>query len=153
MISIKAISTTYNTLLITHFWELSASEKPKTSLLASPEGKSACKRMCMYLRWMVRSDAVDPGLWTAQSTAFPHESLKSKLIIPLDTHMLTISQSLGFVPCNASQNIKTSLLATASFAKLNPEDPVKYDFTLTRLGIREELDLEAFLQSCKDESE
>src|SRR6185312_11076188 len=68
-------------------------------LLTSPEDGSCCKRWCMFLRWMGRSDSVDPGLWTQSGPlagSFPEgRSLKaSQLVIPLDTHTGRISQYL-----------------------------------------------------------
>ncbi len=99
-------------------------------LLALPEKGSACKRMNLFLRWMVRKDNVDPGGWTGVDV--------SKLIVPLDTHMYKCGQAFGFTS-RKQPNMKTALDITAGFKKLVPEDPVKYDFTLTRYGIRDEL--------------
>ena len=121
--------------------ELSAAfdRKPR-SLLPSPEAGSACKRLNLYLRWMVRRDEVDPGGWDDVPT--------SKLIVPLDTHMHKISLQLGLT--NRKQaNLKAACEITAAFRTIEPEDPVRYDFALTRLGIREELNPAEFLSSCK----
>jgi uncharacterized protein (TIGR02757 family) len=80
---------------------------------------------------MIRSDDVDPGGW--------NEIPSSKLIIPLDTHMYRFALKSGFTN-RKSADLKTAVEITESFRKINPDDPVKYDFSLTRFGIRDELD-------------
>jgi len=97
------------------------------SLTPRPEHKSSFKRVNLYLRWMVRKDAVDPGVWTGVSAA--------KLIIPLDTHMRQVSMGMGITK-RKDTSMKTAAEITAYFRKIEPEDPVKYDFSLTRAGIR-----------------
>ena len=99
-------------------------------LVARPEKESACKRINLFLRWMVRHDRVDPGGWIGIPP--------SKLIIPLDTHMHRISQQLCFTE-KKQANLNTALEITEHFKEICPEDPVKYDFTLTRFGIRADL--------------
>jgi uncharacterized protein (TIGR02757 family) len=106
-------------------------------LLPSPSNKSACKRLNLYLRWMVREDRVDPGGWVNIPT--------KKLIIPLDTHMHKIGLILGFTK-RKQNDLKTALEITNAFRKFSPDDPVKYDFALTRLGIREKMDKEEILK-------
>jgi len=106
------------------------------SLLPAPERGSACKRLNLFLRWMVRSDDVDPGVWTCVAP--------SKLIVPLDTHMHCICKEIGFTDRNQA-DMKTALEVTAAFRKFVPKDPAKYDFALTRLGIRDDTDLSEFL--------
>ena len=96
-------------------------------LIASPQKGSACKRLFLFLRWMVRCDAVDPGGWDRMSAA--------KLVVPLDVHMYRACCGLGFTQ-RRQANLKTALEITAGFARLVPEDPVRYDFVLTRPGIR-----------------
>ncbi|WP_300667779.1 TIGR02757 family protein [Desulfoluna sp.] len=106
-------------------------------LLSDPDGKSACKKANLFLRWMVRCDEVDPGGW--------HEALPaSKLIIPIDTHMHKISLALGFTTRKAA-DLKTAVEVTRHLARLNSEDPTRYDFCLTRFGIRGELNIEDLL--------
>jgi len=97
-------------------------------LLASPVRKSACKRLNLFLRWMIRDDDVDAGLWKGVDA--------SKLIIPVDVHMARLCGILGF---HSSKNatLKTAVEITRNFAKINPADPVKYDFALSRIGIIE----------------
>lgn len=99
---------------------------PKNSLISSPECGSACKRLHLYLKWMIRHDDVDPGCWNDISP--------SKLIIPIDTHMLTISKTLGITSRKCS-DIQTAIEITDAFRTIAPDDPAKYDFCLTRLGI------------------
>ena len=99
-------------------------------LVADPDKKSACKRSNLFLRWMVRKDSVDPGGW--------EKIPKSALVIPLDTHMFRVGTLLGFTS-RKQANLLTALEITRGFRELSPEDPVRYDFCLTRFGIREEM--------------
>jgi uncharacterized protein (TIGR02757 family) len=103
----------------------------RSYLIPSPQNGSACKRLMLYLRWMIRKDKVDPGCWN-------DEILSSKLIIPLDTHMYQISKAFGYTE-RKSADLKTAIEITENFAAINSVDPVKYDFVLTRFGIRDEL--------------
>ncbi|MCU0599023.1 MAG: TIGR02757 family protein [Desulfobacterales bacterium] len=105
-------------------------ERNPGHLIASPEKKSACKRLNLFLRWMVRRDAVDPGGWD--------DILPSKLVIPLDIHMFRISRAFGWTRRNQA-NLLTALEITEKFKIWIPEDPVRFDFTLTRFGIRSDL--------------
>ena len=107
-----------------------------STLLADPSAGSACKRLNLFLRWMVRNDAVDPGGW--------HNVSPSKLIVPLDTHMHRIGRALGFTT-RRQADMRTALEITAAFRKIAPNDPVRYDFSLTRLGIRGDGNLNALL--------
>jgi len=107
------------------------------SLLPLPERGSACKRWNLFLRWMVRKDQVDPGGWDRISPA--------KLIIPLDTHMHRICILLKLTG-RKNADMRTSIEITRAFRGIEPEDPVRYDFALTRLGIRKDADLDAFLK-------
>lgn len=97
------------------------------SLTPCPEHKSSFKRVNLFLRWMVRKDAVDPGVWKGVSP--------SKLLIPLDTHMRQVSMRLGLT-ARKDTSMKTAAEITARFREVSPDDPVKYDFSLTRAGIR-----------------
>lgn len=108
-------------------------------LLPSPESGSACKRLNLFLRWMVRRDDVDPGGWDGVP--------KSKLLIPLDTHMHRIGLSLGLTR-RKQADMRTALEITEGFRRVAPEDPVRYDFALTRLGIRSDTDLDSFLRQA-----
>jgi len=107
----------------------------KNYLLASPCDGSACKRMHLFLRWMVRRDAVDPGPWRRVAA--------SKLVTPVDTHMHRVARRLGFTRRKQADG-RTALEITRAFRKIAPRDPVKYDFALTRPGIRRELQKDPF---------
>jgi uncharacterized protein (TIGR02757 family) len=95
-------------------------------LLTSPADGSACKRLNLYLRWMVRRTSPDLGLWTFVDPA--------KLVMPLDTHIHRIATFLG-LGSRKSADWKAARAITDRLAKFNPEDPVRYDFALCRLGI------------------
>jgi uncharacterized protein (TIGR02757 family) len=89
----------------------------------------AAKRLNMYLRWMVRpDDGVDLGLWTFVPTR--------DLVIPLDTHIYRIGRHLGWTE-RRTAGFRAALDITRSLARFDAEDPVKYDFALSRLGILE----------------
>jgi uncharacterized protein (TIGR02757 family) len=96
------------------------------SLLSSPRDGSACKRLNLFLRWMVRRDAVDPGPWTGIAAAL--------LVVPLDTHLFRIAGNMGLTR-RRQPDLKTAMEVTRGFARICPDDPVRYDFALTRLGI------------------
>lgn len=108
-------------------------------LLARPEKGSACKRWHLFLRWMVRKDAVDPGGWAGVPA--------SMLLVPLDTHMHRIGRSLGGT-ARRQADAKAAREVTELFRRVSPEDPVRYDFCLTRLGIRPDGDLNAWIAAC-----
>lgn len=97
-------------------------------LLVSPEGGSTCKRLNLFLRWMVRDDDVDTGLWKTVD--------KSKLIVPVDVHMGRLCKILGLYNRH-TVSLRTALEITESFVEIEPSDPVKYDFALSRIGILE----------------
>jgi uncharacterized protein (TIGR02757 family) len=103
----------------------------RRNLLPDPADGSACKRLLLYLRWMVRRDDIDPGGW--------ERVLPSALIVPLDVHMArTCRERLGFLGrarAAASPTFRDALAVTERFVLYSPDDPVKYDFALTRPGI------------------
>lgn len=109
---------------------LRLAELSRSYLLPDPAKKSACKRLFLFLRWMVRNDRIDPGGWSVISP--------SDLVIPLDTHMFRIAADLSFTR-RKQANLAAALEITRAFTRINPSDPVKYDFVLTRFGIRDEL--------------
>jgi uncharacterized protein (TIGR02757 family) len=127
---IPALSQFCNSLLDLH----AAGHKGQTSsglkyLLVSPAGGSACKRLNLFLRWMVRDDDVDAGLWKSID--------KAKLIVPVDVHMGRLCKILGLYNRN-TVSLRAALEITESFAEIEPDDPVKYDFALSRIGIVED---------------
>lgn len=98
--------------------------------IASPEKKSSCKRLNMYLRWMVRKDknGVDFGIWKNISPA--------QLVCPLDVHVVRIAGQLNIL--NRKQtDWQAALELTAFLRKLDSRDPVKYDFALFGTGVME----------------
>jgi uncharacterized protein (TIGR02757 family) len=108
-------------------------------LLTSPADGSSCKRWCMLLRWMGRKDELDPGLWNAGSglegTFPPGKFLNPRqLVLPLDTHTGRISQYLGLTK-RKTLDWKAALEITQNLSVCDPEDPTRYDFSLSRLGI------------------
>jgi len=114
-----------------------AGDAGKNSLLPKPERGSSCKRLNLFLRWMVRQDDVDPGGWDEVGTA--------RLVVPLDTHMHRIGRALNLTR-RKQADMRTALEITEAFRSVVPEDPVRYDFVLTRLGIRTELDMAGFVE-------
>ena len=99
----------------------------RENLLPDPARGSACKRLFLFIRWMVREDEVDPGGWSRVDRA--------RLVVPLDLHMMRVCRErLGFIS-SAYASMRNALEATAAFRPYSPGDPVKYDFALTRPGI------------------
>lgn len=98
--------------------------------ISTPLRKSTCKRLCMYLRWMVRHDAkgVDFGLWKRVSPA--------NLVCPCDVHVDRVARKLKLVRTTHT-NWNTALELTNNLRKMDPIDPVKYDFALFGLGVME----------------
>jgi uncharacterized protein (TIGR02757 family) len=97
-------------------------------LLVNPADGSACKRLNLFLRWMVRDDDVDTGLWKSID--------KARLIVPIDVHMGRLCRILGFHN-QKTVSLSTAIKITECFAEIEPADPVKYDFALSRIGIVE----------------
>jgi uncharacterized protein (TIGR02757 family) len=100
--------------------------------MADPADGSACKRLNLYLRWMVRKDALDLGIWT--------DIPPSKLVIPLDTHIARLGRRLGLTSRN-TPDWKMAIEITESLRAFNPDDPTRYDFALCTIGK---------LQACPD---
>lgn len=95
-------------------------------LLPSPARGGACKRLHLFLRWMVRRDHIDFGLWPELDPA--------KLIIPLDTHVAQVSRRLLLTRMK-SPGLAMALEITENLKRFDPADPIKYDFALCRLGM------------------
>lgn len=96
-------------------------------MFPDPYKGSACKRMNLFLRWMVRKDDIDFGIWKAVR--------RNELIIPVDTHIARISQELGLTG-RKNVNWKMAEEITENLKKFDPQDPVKYDFAICHIGIR-----------------
>jgi uncharacterized protein (TIGR02757 family) len=101
--------------------------------LADPKDGSGCKRLNLFLRWMVRRDTLDLGLWRKVNP--------SKLIIPLDVHIARLGIKLGLTN-RKSADWKMALEITESLRQFDPDDPVRYDFALCKVGM---------LYSCPDQ--
>jgi uncharacterized protein (TIGR02757 family) len=97
-------------------------------LLPSPSSGSACKRQHLFLRWMIRTEGFDLGLWTGGRFT------PARLLLPMDTHVHRISRYLGLTR-RPSADLAASREATAFLRQLDPEDPVAFDWALSRLGI------------------
>lgn len=106
--------------------EAFAARGGKSYFFARPSTGSACKRMNLFLRWMVRHDGVDPGGWTMIPA--------SKLLVPLDTHTIRLGKCLRLTR-RASPGWKMAADITAALRTLDPSDPVRYDFSLCHLGM------------------
>lgn len=100
--------------------------------VATPARNSTCKRLNMFLRWMVRNDdkGVDFGLWKRVP--------QSALICPIDVHVDRTARKLGLIT-RKQTDWKTALELTENLRNLCPEDPVKYDFALFGLSIEKEI--------------
>ncbi|MHA8065663.1 TIGR02757 family protein [Aquirufa sp. ROCK2-A2] len=96
--------------------------------ISTPARNSACKRICMFLRWFVRNDqqGVDFGLWK--------KILPSQLICPLDIHSQTSAEKLGLIEPGPA-NWKKAVELTNKLKEFDEKDPVKYDFSLYGMGI------------------
>ncbi len=108
----------------------------------SPAGGSPCKRLNLYLRWMVRrGDRLDMGLWKDVDP--------SKLVIPLDTHIARISRNIGLTG-RSTPDWKMAEEITEALKEFDPKDPVKYDFALCRLGILDKCPRNADSKKCEE---
>jgi uncharacterized protein (TIGR02757 family) len=91
-----------------------------------PSAGSACKRLNLFLRWMIRSDEVDLGVWKNVPA--------SKLLVPLDTHVIRLGRCLRLTRY-VSPGWKMAADITASLRRLDPDDPVRFDFSLCHVGM------------------
>ncbi len=111
-------------------------------LLPSPAGGSACKRQHLFLRWMIRTDGFDLGLWTGGRFT------PARLLLPMDTHVHRIATYLGLTR-RKSADLAAAREATGWLRALNPGDPVAYDWALSRLGILAECVTERTRRHCE----
>jgi len=100
------------------------------TLIPNPAKGSALKRLNLALRWCIRKDEVDPGCWNGIPC--------SCLIVPLDVHMHRVAKMLGLTKRNQA-DMKTAIEISGAFAQFCPQDPIRYDFCLTRFGIRDDM--------------
>ena len=113
-----------------YFFSLPEVPKRTFKHIASPIKKSSCKRLCMFLRWMVRNDnnGVDFGIWKKINP--------SQLIIPLDLHVIRVAKRFNLI--NRSQSDWLAAIElTEAMKQFDSKDPVKYDFALFSLGALE----------------
>ena len=103
-----------------------AGRRGVTYFFPRPDAGSACKRLNLFLRWMVRRDAVDLGVWTRLPP--------SKLVVPLDTHVIRVGRCLGLTRYR-SPGWRMASEITESLRHLDPEDPVRFDFSICHLGM------------------
>ena len=115
-----------------YFFSLEDAPDRTKKHIASPENGSTCKRLNMFLRWMIRKDqhGVDFGLWKAISPA--------ELIIPIDVHVARVSRAFGLIS-RPQIDWLTALELTDYCRTLDARDPVKYDFALFSLGVTEKI--------------
>jgi uncharacterized protein (TIGR02757 family) len=117
-----------------------ASSRSMRHLVSDPRAGSACKRLLLYARWMVRpADGIDLGLWPVSP---------SELIIPVDTHVHRISRNLGLTD-RKTASWATAEEITAALRRLDPLDPVKYDFALCHLGVSRDCPSRADPTKCE----
>lgn len=118
--------------LINFYYQFFQLDHPRRTQkhIATPERKSTCKRLVMYLRWMVRQDnkGVDFGIWKKISSA--------QLVCPCDLHVDRVARKLKLIK-RKQTDWQTALELTRNLKKFDPCDPVKYDFALFGLGIEE----------------
>ncbi len=100
--------------------------------IATPARNSACKRLCMFLRWMVRRDdkGVDFGIWTRIQPR--------QLVIPIDVHVNRVARQLGLLT-RPNTDWKAALQLTETLRQVDADDPVRYDFALFGLGVEGEM--------------
>lgn len=110
-------------------------------LLPAPEDGSAAKRAHLFLRWTIRSGGFDLGLWSGGRFA------PSRLLLPMDTHVHRIARYLGLT-ARAGADLKAAREATAWLRRIDPDDPVSFDWALSRLGILAECVREPRRRQC-----
>jgi uncharacterized protein (TIGR02757 family) len=111
---------------LTRVYGRSAGRPMVHGFFARPSAGSACKRLNLFLRWMVRRDGIDLGMWPRVSA--------SRLIIPLDVHVIRVGQCLRLTGYRTA-GWPMAADITTSLRKIDPDDPVRYDFALCHLGM------------------
>jgi uncharacterized protein (TIGR02757 family) len=121
----RALNGFYN-----YFFSLEHVPKRTMKHIASPAKKSSCKRLNMFLRWMVRKDSkgVDLGIWDNISP--------KQLVCPIDLHVARVAKRFNLLT-RKQTDWAAALELTSSLKQLDPKDPVKYDFALFGLGVVE----------------
>jgi uncharacterized protein (TIGR02757 family) len=125
--NLKNVIEGFSRSLIEYFVQKNALSYGIRFMFPLPSAGSACKRMNLFLRWMVRKDGLDFGIWNEIST--------SKLVIPVDTHIARICKELKLTRLkNVSWKMAEEI--TDNLRKFDPNDPVKYDFAICHIGMR-----------------
>lgn len=101
---------------------------PTRYLLTTPSGGSAAKRLCLFMRWMNRSDELDPGYWGGLVNP-------ARLVVPLDTHVAKVGRAMGMTS-RKSADWKAAEEITEHIRRFYPNDPLKADFSLFRFGMK-----------------
>ena len=128
-VNIKNALTKFSEYFVSSAKEMSRSKISRgvKFMFPFPDLGSACKRMNLFLRWMVRKDELDFGLWS--------EIPKNKLVMPVDTHVARICKNLKLTTYkNVSWKMAEEI--TKNLKKFDPEDPIKYDFAICHIGMR-----------------
>ena len=128
---VPALSSFHRNLFLLLSPPRGASSRGLRFLLPSPAGGSACKRSHLFLRWMIRTEGFDLGLWKGGRFT------PARLLLPMDVHVHRISRRIGLTR-RKTADLAASREATGWLRLLNPEDPVAYDWPLSRLGILSE---------------
>ena len=126
--SMKVVLSSFHNL----FFSLPEAPHRTRKHIATPDRNAACKRLNMYLRWMVRDDdkGVDFGLWKNLNPA--------NLICPCDVHVDRIARKFQLITRKQTDS-RTAVELTENLKRMDPEDPVKYDFALFGLGVIEKI--------------
>lgn len=113
----------------TDFFSLPYAPDRTRKHVSTPTRNSSCKRLCLFLRWMVRRDdrGVDFGLW--------RHIQPSQLVLPLDVHVLRVARDWGLLAADEKPSWKTALQLTERLRPYDPADPVRYDFALFGKGV------------------
>jgi len=131
----KTDSNTENALNGFYDYFFSLPDVPHRTMkhIAAPHKKSSCKRLNMYLRWMVRKDkrGVDFGIWKKIKPA--------QLVIPLDVHVIRVARAMQLLTEKQS-DWKAAVALTERLKQVDPTDPVKYDFALFGMGVMEKIE-------------
>jgi len=112
-------------------------------MIPDPQKGGAMKRMCMFLRWMVRKPPVDFGIWNFMPA--------SELLIPLDVHVARVSREMGLLT-RRQNDFKAVLELTENLRKFSPDDPVKYDFAMFGFGVSGQNNSKTGMQKIQDDA-
>jgi uncharacterized protein (TIGR02757 family) len=128
--NLKSSISLFSENMLNRFKKYSTITNGLKFMFPNPQKGSACKRINLFLRWMIRKDHLDFGLW--------QEIPANKLVIPVDTHIAKISMELGLTK---SKNVNWQMAEeiTENLKIFDKNDPIKYDFALCHIGMRKEI--------------